>query len=107
MLSRLTISYGSEYMLFVDQCYLQEGYIVTIHRRLLPLHELLVSVAKFHRQHPFLRPNIAAPVSHTTSAVKNDKKSNNYNKSGSGGGTKISASKVTVNSPAVTSTQQL
>lgn len=54
MLSRLTITYGSEFLLFQDQCYFNEGYIVTIHRKLLPLSQVMHKVAQLRSQHPFL-----------------------------------------------------
>lgn len=40
-LSRLTVIWGREYLLFADQCYFDDGCVVTIHRRFLTLPEML------------------------------------------------------------------
>ncbi|CCW72095.1 unnamed protein product [Phytomonas sp. Hart1] len=46
-LSRLTLIWGRDYLRFVDQCYFDDGSIVTIHRRMLTLPELWTRLRRF------------------------------------------------------------
>ncbi|ESL07359.1 hypothetical protein TRSC58_04951 [Trypanosoma rangeli SC58] len=51
-LSRLLITYGREMLLFRDECYFEDGLIVTIHRYMLTVQEmlLLVGLAGYENQ---------------------------------------------------------
>eukprot|EP00796_Vickermania_ingenoplastis_P002180 gene2180-1348_t len=41
LLSRLTVTWGKDTLLFHDLYYFLEGYVVTIHRHMVPFHEML------------------------------------------------------------------
>lgn len=41
MLSRLTVTWGKDTLLFFDQYYFKDGLVQTIHRFLVPLHEMI------------------------------------------------------------------
>ncbi|AAZ12924.1 uncharacterized protein TEOVI_000015900 [Trypanosoma equiperdum] len=51
-LSRLTVTYGRDLLLFRDECYFEDGFIVTIHRFMLTQQEMLdlSSLVEYHQQ---------------------------------------------------------
>nr|CCC91922.1 unnamed protein product [Trypanosoma congolense IL3000] len=51
-LSRLTVTYGRDLLLFRDECYFEDGLIVTVHRFMLTQKEMLdlSSLVEYHQQ---------------------------------------------------------